>query len=105
MRTATPPRSPWCASSTDKAAYIVPTVTGKNKAGDETMKSNFLDGPDIPLGFGMALAQNPDAMDVFSGLTPAQRQQVLEKTHRIRSKAEMRSYVDSLVGLDPTQLG
>ena len=68
------------------------------------MKNNFVDGPGVPLGFGMALAQNPDAMDVFSGLTAAQRQRVLDKSRRIRSKAEMRSYVDSLVGIDPTQL-
>ena len=68
------------------------------------MKNNFADGPGIPLGFGMALAQNPDAMDVFSSLTEPQRQQVLNKSRRIRSKAEMRSYVDSLVGIDPTQL-
>ena len=67
------------------------------------MKSNFLDGPDIPLGFGMALAQNPDAMDVFSGLTETQRKHVLEKSRRARTKEEMRSYVDSLVGMDPTQ--
>lgn len=63
-----------------------------------------MDGPGVPLGFGMALAQNPDAMDVFSGLTEEQRRQVLSKSRRIRSKAEMRSYVDSLVGLDPAQL-
>lgn len=68
------------------------------------MKENFINGPGVPLGFGMALAQNPDAMDVFSGLTQAQREQVLEKSRRVRSKAEMRSYVDSLVGLDPTQM-
>ncbi len=68
------------------------------------MTNNFTDGPDIPLGFGMALAQNPDAMDVFSGLTERQRQQVLAKSRRIRSRAEMRSYVDSLVGLDPAQM-
>ena len=56
------------------------------------------------MGFGMALAQNPDAMDVFAGLDREQRRRVLEKTGRIRSKEEMRSYVDSLVGLDPQQL-
>lgn len=64
------------------------------------MAQNLTNGPDIPLGFGMALAQNPEAMDVFSGLTAAQRQQVLDKSRRIRSKEEMRSYVDSLVGID-----
>lgn len=50
------------------------------------------------MGFGMALAQNPDAMDVFAALTEEQRQKVLDKSRRIRSKEEMRSYVDSLVG-------
>ena len=64
------------------------------------MKDDFTLGPGGPLGFGMALAQNPDAMEVFSGLTEDQRRQVLAKTRRIRSKSEMRSYVDSLVGLD-----
>ena len=58
----------------------------------------------MPQGFGMALAQNPDAMDVYSGLTEEQRQQVLQKSRRVRSKTEMRSFVDSLVGIDPQQL-
>ena len=69
------------------------------------MKENFLDGPGVPLGFGMALAQNPNAMDVFSSLTEDQRRQVLNKAHRIGTKAEMKAYVNSLVGLDPNQLG
>ncbi len=65
------------------------------------MKQNFVNGEEIPLGFGMALAQNPEAMDVFSSLTQQQRRQVLDKTRNIRSKEEMRSYVDSLVGFVP----
>ena len=83
---------------------IVRAAAGNTIPGDERMQQNFANDPSVPLGFGMALAQNPDAMDVFSGLTAAQRQQVLEKSRRIRSKAEMRSYVDSLVGLDPNQM-
>ena len=67
------------------------------------LRENFVDGPGIPLGFGMALAQNPDAMDVFSSLTEEQRRKVLRKTRRIGSKEEMRAYVDSLVGIDPAQ--
>ena len=55
----------------------------------------------MPLGFSMALAQNPAAMDAFSALGGDQRRQVLEKSRRIRSREEMRSYVDSLVGLGP----
>ena len=66
------------------------------------MKSgNLVNGEDIPLGFGMALAQNPKAMDVFAGLSQKQRKDVIRKTETIRSKEEMRSYVDSLVGLVP----
>ena len=68
------------------------------------MRENSVTGPGTPLGFGMALAQNPDAMEVFSALTEGQRQRVLDKSRRIRSREEMRSYVDSLVGLDPSQL-
>ena len=68
------------------------------------MKNDLTEGPGVPPGFGMALAQNPNAMDVFSGLTGEQRRKVLDKSRRIRSKEEMRSYVDSLVGLDPGQL-
>ena len=69
------------------------------------VKENFVNGPGIPLGFGMALAQNPTAMDVFCALSEEQRRQVLDKTRRIRSREEMRSYVDSLVGLGPEQIG
>ncbi len=65
---------------------------------------NFAGGPGVPLGFGIALARNPKAMDVFSGLSQEQQRQVLDKSRRIRSRQEMRSYVDSLVGMDPSQL-
>lgn len=65
------------------------------------MKQNFVNGEGVPLGFGMALAQNPEAMDVFASMTAGQRKAVLDKTRAIRSREEMRSYVDSLVGLAP----
>ena len=66
------------------------------------MKSgNLVNGEEIPLGFGMALAQNPKAMDVFAAMPQKQRKDVIRKTETIRSKEEMRSYVDSLVGLTP----
>ncbi len=68
------------------------------------MRENDGSRPDMPLGFSMALAQNPAAMDAFAGLSGEGRRQVLEKSRRIRSREEMRSYVDSLVGLDPGQL-
>lgn len=51
---------------------------------------------DLPMGLGMALAENLDALEHFSALSPAEQQRVVEHTHDIRSKGEMRSYVNSL---------
>lgn len=60
------------------------------------MKKNYADGPEIPMGLGMALAQNIEAMNFFAALTPAQKQAVINYTHTISSKEEMQAYVDSL---------
>ena len=60
------------------------------------MEKNFTTAPDIPMGLGMALAQNIEAMNFFASLTPAQKQAVINYTHTISSKEEMQAYVDSL---------
>jgi len=52
---------------------------------------------DIPLGFGMALAQNLDAMKHFANLSDVQKQAVISGTHNIKSKEEMQMYVDNLI--------
>lgn len=51
---------------------------------------------EIPLGFGMSLAQNPEAMQKFALLNEAEKQKILEKTHSITSKEEMRQFVNSI---------
>ena len=51
---------------------------------------------DVPLGFGMALAQNLSAMRTFSELTHEQQQEILEKTGTIKTKEEMQRFVDGL---------
>lgn len=50
----------------------------------------------LPLGFGFALAQNPDAMRSFSNLSEAKQEEVLQKAHSLSSKEEMQSLVNSL---------
>ena len=57
---------------------------------------NFVNGKDIPLGFGMALAQNSDAMNRFCAMSEEQRRQLIEGTHSVRSKKEMQAYVDRI---------
>ena len=51
---------------------------------------------DLPMGFGMALAQNVRAMEVFSSLSPDAQRRVVDGTHAIQSKQEMAAYVESL---------
>ena len=50
----------------------------------------------VPIGFGMALAQNTEAMNRYARLDEAQKQAVLNKAHNVRSKREMHSLVESL---------
>ena len=51
---------------------------------------------DLPLGFGMALAQNTKAMEYFAKLPDQKKQEILAHTHQIHSKDEMHSFVQSL---------
>lgn len=57
---------------------------------------NVSGGEDIPLGLGMALAQNNRALSYFAGLSPRGKQDIIDKTHNIGSKKEMQSFVDNL---------
>ncbi len=51
---------------------------------------------DLPVGFAMALAMNPDAMQVFALLSEDQKKEIIEGTHTVQSKDEMHRYVESL---------
>lgn len=54
---------------------------------------NYANGPEIPMGLGMALAENLPAMKYFSSLSPRQQQEIIRKTHQISSKEEMQQFV------------
>ena len=51
---------------------------------------------ELPLGFGMALAQNPEAMKRFAEMPEERQAQVVSGTHGIQSRAEMHAYVEQL---------
>ncbi|HWR22746.1 MAG TPA: hypothetical protein VN366_04635 [Feifaniaceae bacterium] len=55
-----------------------------------------LQGPELPLGLGMALAQNLTAMRRFTSLSSTEQQALIDQTHSIGSKKEMRAFVDNL---------
>ena len=52
---------------------------------------------EMPVGFAMALAMNPDAMQKFAMLSEEEKKEIIEGTHAVKSRDEMRRYVDSLV--------
>lgn len=58
------------------------------------MGNNSLDS--LPMGFGMALAANAEAMESFAKLSQEQKNKVIDGTKHIRSKLEMRNYVNQI---------
>ena len=51
---------------------------------------------EIPTGLGMALAQNSEAMQNFAVMTNEKKQAVIDATHSISSKKEMRALVERI---------
>ena len=51
----------------------------------------------VPLGFGMALAMNANALNAYSAMTEQQKQAVLDKASHARSQQEMHQIVNSMV--------
>lgn len=57
---------------------------------------SLLNNDEIPLGLGMALAQNMDAMRVFSTMSESSRQNVIDRSRQVNSKQEMENLVSGL---------
>ena len=50
----------------------------------------------VPIGFGMALSSNTAAMNRYAHLSEAQKQDILDKAHNVRSEQEMYALVATL---------
>ena len=59
---------------------------------------SLLSDDGIPLGLGMALAQNMDAMRTFSSMSESARQDVIDRSRHVQSKQEMENLVNGLFG-------
>lgn len=57
---------------------------------------NEFDLNGVPMGFGMALSQNMAALEKFSAMSKAEQEAIINGTHNIHSKKEMKSYVNNL---------
>ncbi len=61
--------------------------------------------PDLPMGLGMALLQNEQAATNFHALPARKQKEIIQRTHNISSKSEMRAMVAKLAdGEIPPQL-
>ena len=52
---------------------------------------------EMPIGFSMALAMNPEAIQKFALLSEDKKQQIIEGTHSVKSKDEMTRFVNNIV--------
>ena len=50
----------------------------------------------LPVGFGMALAQNQTALRKYEALTEVEKKTLMNRIHAVQSKAEMRQLVAEL---------
>lgn len=51
---------------------------------------------EVPVGFGLALAQNEKAVNAYAMMTKEQKQAILEKAHAARSEKEMHQIVSAI---------
>ena len=56
-----------------------------------------MDFTEVPIGFGMALAQNEAAMNAFAMMTKEEKQAIWDKAHNARSEQEMHRIVNNIV--------
>jgi uncharacterized protein YdeI (YjbR/CyaY-like superfamily) len=50
----------------------------------------------VPIGFGMALARNPKALNAYSAMTEDQKQAIISQAHNARSEQEMSRIVNGI---------
>ena len=68
------------------------------KQGNLTAEVMDLEPNELPLGMGMALAQDTAAMERFAALPEEEKRAVIDGAHAVRSKAEMRAYLHETLG-------
>jgi len=54
----------------------------------------------MPVGLGMALAMDQEAMQKFANLPETKKQEIINGTHNISSKEEMRRYVENIKSMN-----
>lgn len=56
----------------------------------------MIDNNELPLGFTMELAQHSDILNQFAKLSKEEQASIVSGAKQVRSRGEMRSYVENL---------
>lgn len=56
----------------------------------------MINNQELPVGFTMELAMHSDALNRFSQLPEAEKNTIVDAARQIKSKDEMRSYVENM---------
>lgn len=56
-----------------------------------------MDFAEVPIGFGMALAQNEEAMNKFAMMTKQEKQAIWKKARNAQSEEDMNRIVSSIM--------
>lgn len=56
----------------------------------------MIQNEELPIGFTMELAMHSDVLNRFSQLSKPEQQTVIEGARQIKSREEMRNYVESI---------
>ena len=60
----------------------------------------MIDNEELPIGFTMELALHSDVLDRFSKLPKAEQKSVIDGARQVKSRNEMRHYVESIFEAD-----
>ena len=56
----------------------------------------MINSTDLPMGFTMALAQHTEKLNQFAKLPEEQQTAIVEGARKVKSRKEMRNYVENL---------
>ena len=58
----------------------------------------MINNRELPIGFTMELAQHSDILNQFAGLPKESQERIIDGARQVRSKEEMRNYVEKMFG-------
>ena len=68
----------------------------REKLSGQNNRWNIGQGGSLPIGFGLSLAANEKSMQAFAAMSDEEKEQVVEKSRQMHTRADMQNFVNSL---------